>query len=144
MLSLVISVYKSFKTKLIRISYSLQYCLILNYLNELSLNLILQHGDTEPNPGRRGKHSQYFNFCHWNLNNLPVRNYAKVLLLQAFNTLHKFELICLSETYLDSSISTEEKSLIIDGYALLCADHPSNTKKVEFAYIIKNLYLLKF
>ena len=118
--------------------------MILNYLIELSLNLILQHGDTEPNPGQRGKHSQYFSFCHWNLNSLPARNYAKVLLLQAFNTLHKFELIYLSETYLDSSISTEEKSLIIDGYALLCADHPSDTKKVEFACIIKNLYLLKF
>ena len=54
LLSLVISVYKSFKTKLRRISYSLQYCFILNYLIELSLNLILQHADIEPSPGRRG------------------------------------------------------------------------------------------
>ena len=50
-------------------------------------------------------------------------------LLQAFNSLHKFDLICLSETYLDSSISTEEKSLIIDGYKLLRSDHPSDTKR---------------
>ena len=49
--------------------------------------------------------------------------------MQAFNTLHKFHLICLSETYLDSSISTEEKSLIIDGSKLLCADCPSDTKR---------------
>ena len=110
----VISIYKSFNTKLIRISYSLQYCLILYYLIELSLNLILQDGDIETNPGSRGKTSQYFSFCHWNLNSLPARNCAKVPLLQAFiNTLHKFDLICLSETHLDSSISTEEKSLII-------------------------------
>ena len=43
LLSLVSSINKSFKTKSIRITYSLQYCLILNYLIELSLNLILQH-----------------------------------------------------------------------------------------------------
>ena len=52
LLSQVISVYKSFKTKLIRISYCLRYGLILNYLIELSLNLILQHGDMETNPKR--------------------------------------------------------------------------------------------
>ena len=63
------------------------------------------------------------------MNSLPAYNYGKVPLLEAFNTLHKFDLICLSETYLDSSISIEEKSLIIDGYKLLHADHPSDTKR---------------
>ena len=103
--------------------------MILDYLIELPLSLILQNGDIETNPGPRGKHFQYFSFCHWNLNSLPSHNYEKVPLLQAFNTLHKFDLICLSGTYLDSSISTEEKSLIIDGYKLLRADHPSDTKR---------------
>ena len=60
----VIAVYKSFKTKLLKISYFLQCCLILNYFIELSLNLLLQHGDTETNPGPRGNCSQYFSFCH--------------------------------------------------------------------------------
>ena len=60
---------------------------------------------------------------------MPAHNYAKVTLLQAFNTLHKFHLICLSERYLDSSISIEEKSLIIDDYKLLRADHPTNTQR---------------
>ena len=49
--------------------------------------------------------------------------------MQAFNTLHKFYLICLSETNLDSSISIEEKSPIIDGYKLLRADHRSYPKR---------------
>ena len=44
-------------------------------------------------------------------------------------TLHKFDIIFLSETYLDSSFSTEEKYLIIDGYKLLGADRPSDTKR---------------
>ena len=68
-------------------------------------------------------------FYHWNINSFSGHNYAQVPLLQAFNTLHKFDLICLSETYLDSSISTEEKFLMIDGYKLLHADHPSYTKR---------------
>ena len=48
LLTRVFSVYKSSKTKLTRISYSLQYCLILNYLTEFSLNLILQHCELKP------------------------------------------------------------------------------------------------
>ena len=41
--------------------------------------------------GPRGKCSVYIRFWHGNLNNLPAHNYDKVHLLQAFNTLHKFE-----------------------------------------------------
>ena len=40
-----------------------------------------------------------------------------------------FGLICLSETYLNASITMDEKSLIIDGYKLIRADHPSNTRR---------------
>ena len=47
----VIVVYKSFKSKLLKISYFLQYCLILNYFIEISLNLLLQYGDIETNFG---------------------------------------------------------------------------------------------
>ena len=83
----------------------------------------------ETNPGPRGNHSQYFSFCHWNLNSLPAHNYAKVSLLQAFNAIHKFELFCLSESYLNSSITMDEKPLIIDGYELIRADHRSDTKR---------------
>ena len=63
------------------------------------------------------------------LNGLPAHNYSKVPLLQAFNALHKFDLICLSESYLNSSITMDEKSLIIDGYKLIRADHPSDTRR---------------
>ena len=112
----VIAVYKRFKTKLLKIKYFIKHYLILNYFIELSLKLLLQNGDIEISPGSRGKYSQYFSLCHWNLNSLHAHNYAKVPLLQAFNTLHKFDLICLSQTYLDSSILIAESSHIIDGY----------------------------
>ena len=64
--------------------------------------------------------------------------------MEAFNTLHKFDFICLSEAYLDSLVLIEEKPLIIDDYKLLRADHPSDTKRVGYVYITKKLYLFKF
>ena len=36
-------------------------------------------------------------------------NYKKVSLLEAYNAVHHCDLICVSETYLDSSISNDEK-----------------------------------
>ena len=140
----VIAVYKSFKTKLLKISYFLQYCLMLNYFIELPLNSPIQYGDIETNPGPRGKCSQYFSFCHWNLNSLSAHNYAKVTLLQAFNTLHKFDLICLSETYLDSSISIGKSLLlwmIINYFMQTILVIP---KEVGYVYITNKLYLFKF
>ena len=73
----VIATYISFKTELLKISYFLQYSLMLIYFMELS--------------GPRGKCSVYIRYWHGNLNNLPAHNYDKVHLLQALNTLHKFE-----------------------------------------------------
>ena len=114
LLSPITFVYKSFKNKTKRILYILQCYFLVKYFIERFLNLLLQHGDIETNPGPRGNHSQYFSFCHWNLNSLPVHNYAKVHLLQAFNAIHKLDLICLSESYLNSSITSDEKSLVIE------------------------------
>ena len=45
-------------------------------------------------------------------------------LLRAYVSLHKFDMICLSETYLDSSI--DDKSFETSGYYLIGSDHPSN------------------
>ena len=41
--------------------------------------------------------------------------------------MYKHVFICLSETYLDSS--GPDGLLKIDGYSLLCVDHPNNTKR---------------
>ena len=42
--------------------------------------------------------------CHWNLNNVVLHNFAKIQSLIAYNCIHKFEIICLSESYLNSEI----------------------------------------
>ena len=43
-------------------------------------------------------------------------------------------LICLTETYLDSTV--DPNNLLINGYNLLRADHPEMLKEVVCAYII--------
>ena len=47
--------------------------------------------------------------------------------LKAYNSLYKHDFICLSETYLDSSITNEEVK--IKDYKLIRADHPDNIKR---------------
>ena len=35
---------------------------------------------------------------HWNLNSISAHNYAKIYLLKAYIAIHKFDIICISET----------------------------------------------
>ena len=50
--------------------------------------------------------------------------------LQAFNlVVHKFDTLCISETHLDSSVSKDDNALSIEGYSVIRAGHPSNTKR---------------
>ena len=89
--------------------------------------LILLSGDIELNPGPK----RYSNLkvCHYNLNSLTSHSFAKVSSLQAYNAIHKFDIICLSETFLDSSISLSDPALYLDGYKIIRADHPMNIKR---------------
>ena len=41
---------------------------------------------------------QYSSFCHWNLNSIPAHNFVKLDLLEVYNSIHKFDIIYLSET----------------------------------------------
>ena len=40
----------------------------------------------------------------------------------------KYDFICISETYLDLTISSDNNNLNISRYNLIRADHPSNSK----------------
>ena len=65
---------------------------------------------------------EYFLICHWNLNN------SKLFLLKAYVILSKFNIICLSEIYCDSTTPINGDKLQIPGYTLICSDRPSNKK----------------
>ena len=84
-------------------------------------------GDIELNPGPRKLKSSSLSVCHWNLNSLCAHNFSKLTQLKAYNSLYKYDFICLSETYLDSTIP--DKLIKIKGYKPVRADHPDNIKR---------------
>ena len=77
-----------------------------------------------------------------NLNSISAHDYAKLSLLRHI-AFHKFNIICLSETYLNSSNSPDDETLEISGYNLVCSDHPLLTVNMEeFGFTIKITYTL--
>ena len=50
-------------------------------------------------------------------------------MIEAYNSNHKHDFICISETYLDSSVSDGDKELAMEGYNFIREDHSSNVKK---------------
>ena len=85
--------------------------------------------DIKENTGPQPKSCDTLSICLWNLNSIPAHNFIKLSLLRAYISVDEFNVICLSETYLDSSISSSDDNLEIPGYTLVCADNPNNTKK---------------
>ena len=67
--------------------------------------------------------------CHWNVNSLTAHKVLKKSLIEAYNTSYKYDFVCISETYLDSTVAADDKHLAIEGYNLLCADHLNDLKK---------------
>ena len=93
------------------------------------LSLILLAGDIESNPGPREKEN-ILSICHWNLNSVWVDNFSKIAQITAFLSVHKFDIFCIGESFLDSSIQDEDKAkLEIQNYELLRCDHPSNSRR---------------
>jgi len=95
-----------------------------------SLNFLcfLLGGDIESNPGPREKENS-LSICHWNLNSVWVEHFSKIAQITAFLNVHKFDIFCIGESYLDSSIEDKDKRLVIDNYELLRCDHPSNSRR---------------
>ena len=91
--------------------------------------LLLQHGDIGSNPGPSNvQTNKNLSFCHWNVNSLQAHNLAKISQSEAYNSLFNYDFICISETYFDSSVLEGDRSFQLNGYNLLRADHPNNTK----------------
>ena len=89
-------------------------------------NLLSCCGDIEENPGP--KYSS-LTFCHWNLNGLTAHDSTKISLLQAYITQHNYDVICLTETFLNS-ILRDDNRITINGYNLIRSNHPGDSKKV--------------
>ena len=108
--------------------------MLSTYLFHSWLFLIMtkRSGDIEQNPGPKPDSCQSFSICHWNLNSISAHNFSKLSLLRPYIAIHKFDVVCLSDTYLNASISNNDDSLEVPGYNLFRADHPSITKRAVF------------
>ena len=78
--------------------------------------LLQLSGDIKLNPGPKPNSCKSFLICHWNLNSITSHNFIKVSLLTTYNSIHKFDIICLSETYLNSKTVSDDKNLNVPGY----------------------------
>ena len=68
---------------------------------------LLQSSDIEINPGPM-KPSR-LNFCYWNLNDdISTYDFVKVPLIEAFIKANSIDIICLSETFVDSSLNNQQ------------------------------------
>ena len=98
---------------------------IMFFINNFK-HLLLLSGDTEVNPGP--KRLSNIKFCHWNLNVLAAHDFVKVPLIEAFITTTSFDIVCLSETFLDSTILDDDENIQTNEHSLLRADHPNDIK----------------
>ena len=103
--------------KMTKIAIFLLFCL---------RNLLFRCGDLEANPCP--KYSS-LTFCYWNLNGLTAHNSIQISLLEVYITQHNYDIVCLSETFLNSSMETDDDRTSIDGYHLIRADHPGDSKR---------------
>ena len=89
--------------------------------------MIYQCCDISRNPGPQSDFN--LKVCHWNIGSIVVLRFEKHSLLKTYNAIHNFGIICLSETFLNSSYSSDDHDLTLDSYKLIRADHPLNIKR---------------
>ena len=88
--------------------------------------LILLSGDIEVNPGpnRNG----FLKFCHWNLNSICAREQIKISLIEAYNSIHRYDIFAISETMLVDTVHNDD--ILIEGFSreIFRSDHADNLR----------------
>ena len=84
------------------------------FVNNFKHLLLLLSGDIEINPDP--KRSSNIKFCHWNLNGSAAHDFIKVPLVEVFLTSNNFDIVYLSETFLDSTIPNDDVNIQINAY----------------------------
>ena len=94
-----------------------------------------------PNPGPC--HRNTFKFCHWNLDSIAVNDFIKIPLIEAYNSVYNYDIIALSETYIDSSIPNESISLTGFSKDVYSSDHPNDVKRGGVCLYFKDSLAIK-
>ena len=89
--------------------------------------LLLKSGCIEPNPGSCKISS--LKFFSWNLTGLAAHEFTKLSLIEGYIDVNGINIICLAQTFLNSSIPIDCNRLSIPSYSIMRVNHPSNTKR---------------
>ena len=120
---------------LIRLTvFSVSLLLAIPFATPWYFQLVISlSNDISENPGpsypihQSGEVTPYFSFCNWNLNTLSKEEFSRVSLLNAHNTIHKYDIMSLCETSLGNEEALPEN--IFPGYLYHPCNHPSGEKK---------------
>ena len=116
--------------KTLKLSPYVFLSLVITFFYSLILQLILlQNDDAEINPDPRKTKLNSFLSCHWNVNSFISNKMATLYQIGAYSTIYKYNVICISETYFDSSLSVNDKRIQKHACNLMRSDLPSNTKR---------------
>ena len=74
---------------------------LLYYCLWFKCDLLLLSGDVELNTRPKQNSGKRSSICHRKLNSIVAHDFSKLVLLKPYNSIQKFDLICLSEVYLD-------------------------------------------
>ena len=101
--------------------------IVLLWYTSLLLNLSF---DIHPNPGPmlcspNDFSDGYLSFCNWNLNTLSKDKFSPVTLLEAHNSIFKYDIISLCETSLNDNIHLDQN--IFPGYKFVSANNPDGS-----------------
>ena len=102
----------------------------------LQLILIIMSNDVELNPGPYFQNS-FLSFMSWNLNSLTKNNFERVRLLEAHNSIFKYDIISVNETNLNNAVEIPEP-LMNDDYTFISANNSSNKKRGGVGIFYKN------
>ena len=107
------------------------------YLQWITYKILLS-GDIETNPGPI---NETFKFCSWNLNSICAHYFARISLIEAYNSVYRYDLIGIVETHLDSSV--DESKIELDGYNFMKNNHPLNVKRGGVGLYVKDTFPAK-
>ena len=96
------------------------FCSLLFFISTVLLVLSeVIEINPDPAPDFSNSFVSFVTFCNWNLSNIAVHNFIKMFPLQACNSIYRFDINCLSETYLDNSHHSRDDQLALPGYNLI-------------------------
>ena len=133
--SLFRSKYRTIKYLFLAYFHLYAICIACNllYSQWVTSRMILLSGDVEPNPGPG---TETLKFCCWYLNSITAHDFLRVSLIEAYNSIHNYDLIGIVEAHLDDSISQER--LALKGYEFITCNHQLNIKRGGVGLYIKD------